>query len=163
MPPSSFPFSFKLPTKHAEHEDEITTVTNIIPSSAASTLTSQNYTPSGHNNLVSQQDYEAEEEVGLELPPPMKPMQEPCLMANGPPAFNKDMKENSVNMVSNIIPQHNNIAKYSKLNSYTNMMHSISVKFQMLNFSNSKWIQETFFNEIREIIFLNTNMPKDIS
>lgn len=50
---------------------------------------------------TSQQDYEAEEEVGLELPPPMKPILEPHLMANGPPTFNKDMmKDNSSVMVS---------------------------------------------------------------
>lgn len=50
---------------------------------------------------TSQQDFEAEEEVGLELPPPMKPIQEPHLIANGPPTFNKDMmKDNSSVMVS---------------------------------------------------------------
>ncbi|XP_073837219.1 trio Rho guanine nucleotide exchange factor [Musca autumnalis] len=50
---------------------------------------------------TSQQDFETEEEVGLELPPPMKPIQEPHLMANGPPTFNKDiMKDNSSVMAS---------------------------------------------------------------
>lgn len=47
-----------------------------------------------------QPDFEPEEEAGLELPPPMKPIQEPHLMANGPPAFPKDLKENSANLVS---------------------------------------------------------------
>lgn len=49
---------------------------------------------------ISQQDYEAEEEVGLELPPPMKPIQEPHLIANGPPTFTKDLKDNPSAMVS---------------------------------------------------------------
>lgn len=49
---------------------------------------------------TSQQDYEAEEEVGLELPPPMKPIQDPHLMSNGPPTFTKDMKDNPSAMVS---------------------------------------------------------------
>ncbi|XP_030560758.1 triple functional domain protein isoform X2 [Drosophila novamexicana] len=47
-----------------------------------------------------QPDFEPEEEAGLELPPPMKPIQEPHLMANGPPAFPKDLKENSANLAS---------------------------------------------------------------
>lgn len=51
-------------------------------------------------NAAQAADYEVEEEAGLELPPPMKPLQEPHLMANGPPVFAKDLKENSKNMVS---------------------------------------------------------------
>lgn len=49
---------------------------------------------------ISQQDFEAEEEVGLELPPPMKPIQEPHLISNVPPTFTKDLKDNPSSMVS---------------------------------------------------------------
>ncbi|KAM7356678.1 trio Rho guanine nucleotide exchange factor [Cochliomyia hominivorax] len=49
---------------------------------------------------ISQQDFEAEEEVGLELPPPMKPIQEPHLISNGPPTFTKDLKDNPSAMPS---------------------------------------------------------------
>ncbi|XP_064541124.1 triple functional domain protein isoform X2 [Drosophila montana] len=53
-----------------------------------------------HQQQQQQPDFEPEEEAGLELPPPMKPIQEPHLMANGPPAFPKDLKENSTNLAS---------------------------------------------------------------
>lgn len=43
---------------------------------------------------TSQADYEAEEEVAFELPPPMKPIQEPCVITNGPPVY-KDLKDNT--------------------------------------------------------------------
>ncbi|XP_013112529.1 triple functional domain protein [Stomoxys calcitrans] len=66
------------------------------------TQTSQLLATANSSQLnTSQQDFEAEEEVGLELPPPMKPIQEPHLIANGPPTFNKDMmKDNSSVMAS---------------------------------------------------------------
>ena len=53
---------------------------------------------------TSQQDFEAEEEVGLELPPPMKPIQEPHLISNGPQTFSKDIKDNPSALVSYLIP-----------------------------------------------------------
>lgn len=53
-------------------------------------------------NAAQAAEYEADEEAGLELPPPMKPLQEPHLMANGPPVFAKDLKENSKNLVSQL-------------------------------------------------------------
>ncbi|XP_030386251.1 triple functional domain protein-like isoform X1 [Scaptodrosophila lebanonensis] len=52
------------------------------------------------NVSQQQQDFEPEEEAGLELPPPMKPIQEPHLMANGPPAFTKDLNEGSPHLAS---------------------------------------------------------------
>lgn len=48
---------------------------------------------------TSQQELELDEEVGLELPPPMKPIQEPHIIANGPPAFTKDTKDNPTALV----------------------------------------------------------------
>lgn len=48
---------------------------------------------------TSQQDLEVEEEAGLELPPPMKPIQEPHLIANGPPTFSDDNKNNTAKLV----------------------------------------------------------------
>ncbi|EDV95637.1 GH15671 [Drosophila grimshawi] len=55
---------------------------------------------STNQQLQQQHDFEPEEEAGLELPPPMKPIQEPHLIANGPPTFPKDLKEGSANMAS---------------------------------------------------------------
>ncbi|XP_037933419.1 triple functional domain protein isoform X2 [Teleopsis dalmanni] len=83
--------SLRLPQKHAEHEDE-TTSSGLHTTTTTYGVTSQHATSSSHHN-TSQQDFEAEEEAGLELPPPMKPIQEPHLIANGPPAFAKDLKE----------------------------------------------------------------------
>lgn len=48
---------------------------------------------------TSQQDYEAEEEIAVELPPPMKPIQEPCVITNGPPVY-KDLKDNTTTLVT---------------------------------------------------------------
>lgn len=87
---------FQLSTKHTEHEDEVTT-----PATAGSITPTSTPQYMSQVNNSQQQDYEAEEEVGLELPPPMKPIQEPCVISNGPPAF-KDMKENPVNLVSRL-------------------------------------------------------------
>lgn len=66
------------------------TAGSITPTSAQQYMTQVN---------SQQPDYEPEEEVGLELPPPMKPIQEPCVISNVPPAF-KDLKENPVNLTS---------------------------------------------------------------
>ncbi|XP_058975497.1 kalirin isoform X2 [Musca domestica] len=79
--------NFKLPAK--QMEDSSNNTSQLLAQANASQLN------------TSQQDFEAEEEVGLELPPPMKPIQEPHLIANGPPTFNKDMmKDNSSVMAS---------------------------------------------------------------
>lgn len=71
-------FLFQLSEKHTELEDELN-----------SSNLAQN---------TSQAEYEAEEDGALELPPPMKPIQEPCIMPNGPPTY-KD-KDNTNNLVS---------------------------------------------------------------
>ncbi|XP_055846907.1 triple functional domain protein isoform X2 [Episyrphus balteatus] len=96
--------NLKLSTKHTEHEDELTSsliAGSITPTSA------QQYMSQVNNS--QQPDYEPEEEVGLELPPPMKPIQEPCVISNGPPAF-KDMKENPVNLASTFKKMEGNAA-----------------------------------------------------
>lgn len=49
---------------------------------------------------TSQQDLEVEEEAGLELPPPMKPIQEPHLISNGPQTFSDDNKNNTTQLVN---------------------------------------------------------------
>lgn len=73
-----------------EQEEESTStvmVGSVIPASSQQYVSQVN---------ISQPDYEPEEEVGLELPPPMKPIQEPCVISNGPPA----LQENPVTLVS---------------------------------------------------------------
>lgn len=86
----------QLPPKQAEDNSSSATMGDTTSHQLASgvNVTSQLNT--------SQQDYEAEEEVGLELPPPMKPIQDPHLVGNGPPTFNKDMKDNAAALVSEI-------------------------------------------------------------
>ncbi|KRG05585.1 triple functional domain protein isoform X2 [Drosophila mojavensis] len=84
--------NLRLTQKHTEELAEQT-------SSGASGSVGQ--LPSQFPNVSAQQpDFEAEEEAGLELPPPMKPIQEPHLIANGPPAYPKDLKENAANLTS---------------------------------------------------------------
>lgn len=94
----------QLPQKHTEHEEgNITTSGLHQHTTNYTTSTATHHAATTQHNSAQQQqppDYEVEEEAGLELPPPMKPIQEPHLMANGPPTFKKDLKENSTNMVS---------------------------------------------------------------
>lgn len=101
--------AFQTPQKHAEELAEQTSSSSgaagtaaATPGSAASSSSASvgQLPPQFPNVSAHQADYEAEEEAGLELPPPMKPIQEPHLIANGPPAFPKDLKESSANMVS---------------------------------------------------------------
>ncbi|KAL9906430.1 triple functional domain protein [Glossina fuscipes] len=73
--------NFKLPAKQTDDNSMIAS-TSPMSSTAISQLN------------TSQQELELDEEVGLELPPPMKPIQEPHIIANGPPAFTKDTKDN---------------------------------------------------------------------
>ncbi|XP_060654045.1 triple functional domain protein isoform X1 [Drosophila nasuta] len=97
--------NLRLPQKHAEELAEQTAGT-ATPGSGASTSGSVGQMPPQFPNVTSttaqqqQHDYEPDEEAGLELPPPMKPIQEPHLIANGPPAFPKDLKESSANLTS---------------------------------------------------------------
>ncbi|XP_062131769.1 rho guanine nucleotide exchange factor 25 isoform X3 [Drosophila sulfurigaster albostrigata] len=97
--------NLRLPQKHAEELAEQTSGT-ATPGSGASTSGSVGQMPPQFPNVTStttqqqQHDYEPDEEAGLELPPPMKPIQEPHLIANGPPAFPKDLKESSANLTS---------------------------------------------------------------
>lgn len=95
------------PQKHAEELAEQTSSsgaagTAATPGSAASSSSASvgQLPPQFPTVSAHQADYEAEEEAGLELPPPMKPIQEPHLISNGPPAFPKDLKQSSANMVS---------------------------------------------------------------
>ncbi|XP_034481453.1 triple functional domain protein isoform X1 [Drosophila innubila] len=97
--------NLRLPQKHFDELAEQTGsgAGTATPGSGASTSGSVGQMPPQFPNVSTQQhqqDYEAEEEAGLELPPPMKPIQEPHLMANGPPAFPKDLKESSGNLAS---------------------------------------------------------------
>ncbi|KAM8710186.1 hypothetical protein ACLKA7_016907 [Drosophila subpalustris] len=98
--------NLRLPQKHFEELAEQTgsSAGTATPGSGASTSGSVGQMPPQFPNVSTQQqhqqDYEAEEEAGLELPPPMKPIQEPHLIANGPPAFPKDLKESSANLAN---------------------------------------------------------------
>ncbi|KAH8365464.1 hypothetical protein KR093_001054 [Drosophila rubida] len=99
--------NLRLPQKHAEElAEQQTAAGTATPGSGASTSGSVGQMPPQFPNVTStaqaqhQADYEPEEEAGLELPPPMKPIQEPHLIANGPPAFPKDLKESSANLTS---------------------------------------------------------------
>ncbi|KQS43046.1 triple functional domain protein isoform X2 [Drosophila erecta] len=105
-PPSSKPLvkkpsekNLRTPQKHAE---ELAEQQSQQPgASPASVLPSSQFPGSSqHPGAAGAGDFEPDEEVGLELPPPMKPIQEPHLIANGPPAFAKDAKESSGNMAS---------------------------------------------------------------
>lgn len=97
---------FQTPQKHAEEEQTSSSAAATPGSSTSSASVGQlppqfpNVSSAAAAAAHQAADYEAEEEVGLELPPPMKPIQEPHLIANGPPAFPKDLKESSANMVS---------------------------------------------------------------
>ncbi|XP_017104004.2 rho guanine nucleotide exchange factor 25 isoform X4 [Drosophila bipectinata] len=70
------------------------------PGGSPATVVPSSQFPSSTASTQPAGDYEPDEEAGLELPPPMKPIQEPHLIANGPPAFNKDAKESSANLAS---------------------------------------------------------------
>ncbi|KRK00715.1 triple functional domain protein isoform X1 [Drosophila yakuba] len=105
-PPSSKPLvkkpsekNLRTPQKHAE---ELAEQQNQQPGASPATVLPSSQFPSStqHPGAAGAGDYEPDEEVGLELPPPMKPIQEPHLIANGPPAFAKDAKESSGNMAS---------------------------------------------------------------
>ncbi|XP_032575872.1 triple functional domain protein isoform X3 [Drosophila sechellia] len=105
-PPSSKPLvkkpsekNLRTPQKHAE---ELAEQQNQQPGASPATVLPSSQFPSStqHPGGAGAGDYEPDEEVGLELPPPMKPIQEPHLIANGPPAFAKDAKESSGNMAS---------------------------------------------------------------
>lgn len=76
-----------MPTKQIEETKLIRNLPAQIPASTSLQL------------YTSQQDLEVEEEAGLELPPPMKPIQEPHLIANGPPTFSDDNKINTAQLV----------------------------------------------------------------
>lgn len=97
---------FQTPQKHAEEEQTSSSAAATPGSSTSSASVGQlppqfpNVSSAAAAAAHQAADYEAEEEPGLELPPPMKPIQEPHLIANGPPAFPKDLKESSANMVS---------------------------------------------------------------
>lgn len=97
---------FQTPQKHAEEEQTSSSAAATPGSSTSSASVGQlppqfpNVSSAAAAAAHQAADYEAEEEAGLELPPPMKPIQEPHLIANGPPAFPKDLKESSANMVS---------------------------------------------------------------
>ncbi|XP_016956584.1 rho guanine nucleotide exchange factor 25 isoform X3 [Drosophila biarmipes] len=104
-PPNSKPLvkkpsekNLRTPQKHAE---ELTEQQSQQPGgSPATVVPSPQFPSSSAQHPAAGGDYEPDEEAGLELPPPMKPIQEPHLIANGPPAFAKDAKENSGNMAS---------------------------------------------------------------
>ncbi|XP_017066373.1 kalirin isoform X1 [Drosophila eugracilis] len=89
--------NLKTPQKHAE---ELAEQQNQQPGGSPATVVPSSQFPTSTQHPGGAGDYEPDEEVGLELPPPMKPIQEPHLIANGPPAFTKDAKENSGNMAS---------------------------------------------------------------
>ncbi|XP_017017775.1 triple functional domain protein isoform X2 [Drosophila kikkawai] len=84
--------NIRTPQKHAEELAE-----QHQPGGSPATVVPSSQFPSSN---VGAGDYEPDEEAGLELPPPMKPIQEPHLIANGPPAFTKDAKESSANLAS---------------------------------------------------------------
>ncbi|KAH8395569.1 hypothetical protein KR222_000041 [Zaprionus bogoriensis] len=94
--------NLRTPQKHAEELAEQTgSSTAATPGGSSTSAASVGQLPPQFPNVSqTHQDFEAEEEAGLELPPPMKPIQEPHLIANGPPAFPKDLKESSANMAS---------------------------------------------------------------
>ncbi|XP_017059670.1 rho guanine nucleotide exchange factor 25 isoform X3 [Drosophila ficusphila] len=103
-PPNSKPLvkkpsekNLRTPQKHAE---ELAEQQNQQPGGSPATAVPSSHFPSSAQQPGGAGDYEPDEEAGLELPPPMKPIQEPHLIANGPPAFTKDAKENSANLAS---------------------------------------------------------------
>lgn len=77
-----------MPTKQTEDNKLIRNPSAQIPASTSLQL------------YTSQQDLEVEEEAGLELPPPMKPIQEPHLITNGPPTYSDDNKINTAQLVN---------------------------------------------------------------
>ncbi|XP_039965934.1 triple functional domain protein [Bactrocera tryoni] len=88
--------SLRLTQKQSEQDEK-----NLSSSATASSRSHYGTSAAtSQANAAQVAEYEAEEEAGLELPPPMKPLQEPHLMANGPPVFAKDLKENSKNLAS---------------------------------------------------------------
>ncbi|XP_065720468.2 kalirin isoform X2 [Drosophila suzukii] len=104
-PPNSKPLvkkpsekNLRTPQKHAE---ELAEQQSQQPGgSPATVVPSPQFPSSTAQHPGAGGDYEPDEEAGLELPPPMKPIQEPHLIANGPPTFAKDAKESSGNMAS---------------------------------------------------------------
>ncbi|KAH8386158.1 hypothetical protein KR200_001683 [Drosophila serrata] len=87
--------NIRTPQKHAEELAE-----QHQPGGSPATVVPSSQFPSSTAAAAAAGDYEPDEEPGLELPPPMKPIQEPHLIANGPPAFTKDAKESSANLAS---------------------------------------------------------------
>ncbi|KPU78084.1 uncharacterized protein Dana_GF10082, isoform B [Drosophila ananassae] len=81
-----------------KHAEELAEQQQQQPGGSPATVVSSSQFPSTATQPGG--DFEPDEEAGLELPPPMKPIQEPHLIANGPPAFNKDAKESSANLAS---------------------------------------------------------------
>ncbi|XP_034658717.1 triple functional domain protein isoform X1 [Drosophila subobscura] len=113
-PPSNKPLvkkpsekNLRLPQKHAEDlaTEQQQQQQQQQPGGSPSTVVPQFPTqhqapPPPSSGAGAGADYEPDEEAGLEMPPPMKPIQEPHLMANGPPAFTKDVKESSSNLAN---------------------------------------------------------------
>ncbi|XP_033241427.1 triple functional domain protein isoform X1 [Drosophila pseudoobscura] len=105
--------SLRLPQKHAEdlaaeqqqqnqQQQQQQGQPGGSPSTVAPQFPTQHHAPpsTAGAGAGAGADYEPDEEAGLEMPPPMKPIQEPHLIANGPPAFTKDVKESSSNLAN---------------------------------------------------------------
>lgn len=86
----TFKLADKLSTSTTAEEEPLATYKSIPTTSA--NVTSQ----SGQSDTVTHADLEAEEEVALELPPPMKPIQDSqSMMNNGPTVSSSSTVEQS--------------------------------------------------------------------
>ncbi|XP_068142683.1 LOW QUALITY PROTEIN: triple functional domain protein [Drosophila tropicalis] len=86
--------NLRTPQKHVEEQQQLVEGAGGTGTPVNLSSTPQYTTPQQQQQQTQHQaDFEPDEEAGLEMPPPMKPIQEPHLIANGPPAYTKDLKE----------------------------------------------------------------------
>ncbi|XP_016988483.1 rho guanine nucleotide exchange factor 25-like isoform X4 [Drosophila rhopaloa] len=126
-PPNSKPLvkkpsekNLRTPQKHAE---EMADQQNQQPGGSPATVVPSSQFPSSTQNPGAAGDYEPDEEAGLELPPPMKPIQEPHLITNGPPAFTKDAKESSANLANTGKMDNNPLSEIEEIVKTTTEQH----------------------------------------